>query len=264
MMFALKTCAECITDIATNFSPTHQLSLVPKDIHSLSYPPCGSVLIAVANERSVFNPLAWSVKHPWLVNANKDPDVFIITPTPWTSIVVDTNKESGLRTITTNNEWIHITYSIPLTKTLIISYTNEFLRESVYNVVPISTDPPVPMPVPVSSDQPAPMIVPVLPRDDDDIYGESLEALIHMQGLFNEVRQMTSKISQELLKQKNVVSVDVESSDDAADDDTPSEHTTVSQINEFVDEMTGVTVTDPPDTVQSNTPIQSGQVNISI
>ena len=56
-----------------------------------------------------------------------------------------------------------------------------------------------------------------------------------MQGLFNEVRQMTSKISQELLKQKNVVSVDVESSDDAADDDTPSEHTTVSQINEFVD-----------------------------
>jgi hypothetical protein len=275
-MFTLRTCADNLVNVPTKLSPTHQLSLVPTDINPRSSAPFGSVLIAVARERSLFNPSAWSVKHPWLVNANTDPDVFIITPTQWTSVVVDTNKDSGLRTVTvTNNGWVHITYSIPLTKTIIISYTSEFLPERVYNVVPIHVLAPVPALVDPSIQVPVDPLVPapvdpcvstrVLPRDDDDMYGEAMEAYSHQQAVGNNIRSFVQKMTYDLLEQKEAyelleqkeayellgqkkaASVNVESGDDDyAFVETPSEHTTVPPTNSFVDEMTGVTVTDPP------------------
>ena len=301
MMFTLRTCAyNLVNNVPTKLSPTLQLSLVPTDINPRSSAPFGSVLIAVARECSLFNRSAWSVKHPWLVNAKTDPDVFIIIPTKGMSVVVDTNKDSGLRTVTvTNNGWVHITYSIPLTKTIIISYTGEFLPERVYNVVPIHVMAPVPalvnpsIHVPVDPSVPAPVDLcvstRVLPRDDDDSYGDAMEAytnhalwlkwcshflendvpkileqleqketqdLLEQKMTQDLLEQLEQKLTQdlfehkeayELFEQKNVASVNTESGDDDyVFVEIPSEHATVPPTNSFVDEMTGVTVTDPP------------------
>ena len=55
------------------------------------------------------------------------------------------------------------------------------------------------------------------------------------------------KEAYELFEQKNVASVNTESGDDDyVFVEIPSEHATVPPTNSFVDEMTGVTVTDPP------------------